>query len=380
MKKTFLLLLIGVITLTFGCQMAFSQKLDQSQELDDGIASATLDQVGMEDNVIQEIVDSIAAGYFPNRHSLLIYKNDKLVSEDYFTGQDFNWGRDIGVVTHTDSTLHDMRSVSKSVVSACIGIAISRGEIKGVDQEVFDFFKDLNQYKNQGREVLTIKHLLTMTSGLEWNEELSYDNPLNSESQMDKRDDPIAFVLSREVITTPGTKWRYNGGTTEVLAHIIKRVTGKNIYEYAQEFLFKPLGITNSAWTNSRPGNPAAPSGLRLTSRDMLKFGSLYLNNGEWHGKQIIPKEWVEASLKSSVNRPGGGGYGYQFWVFNYTVQGKHLTIPAAVGNGDQRIYIDKSNALLVVTTAGNYNMWDIVNNASLALQSIYNSFKISSE
>ena len=380
MKNKYIMLIIGIMTLTFGCQKVLSQELNIPKSLNDGIITASLHDVGMQETVIHDIVDSINTGYYPNRHSLLIYKNDKLVSENYFSGQDYNWGRNIGIVKHSDSTLHDMRSVSKSVVSACIGIAIAQGKIKGVDQKVFDFFKDLEQFNNEGREVLTIKHLLTMSSGLEWNEELSYDNPLNSETQMDKSDDPIAFALSRKIITRPGTEWRYNGGTTEVLAHIIKRVTGKNIYEYAQEFLFEPLGITNSAWTNSRPDNPAAPSGLRLTSRDMLKFGTLYLNNGKWGTKQIIPKEWVQESLQSSINRPESGGYGYQFWIINYTIKGASLTIPAAVGNGDQRIYIDKKNALLVVTTAGNYNMWDIDNNASVVLENIYNSFKISSK
>lgn len=364
--------------MTIGCRQSNSKIVNKPMSIQDGISVSTLIDVGMQESVINELIDSIKSGFYPNRHSLLIYKNDKLVSENYFTGQDYDWGRDIGIVKHSDTVLHDMRSVSKSIVSACIGIAIAQGKIESVDQLIFDFFKDYEQFNNDGREKFTIKHFLTMASGLEWNEEMPYDNPLNSETQMDQSGDAIGFVLSRKLTVNPGTEWKYNGGTTEVLAAIIKRVTGMNVYEYSKKYIFEPMGITKSEWTNSTgTKNPAAASGLRLTSRDMLKFGILYYNRGKWENKQIVPKEWVVESLNSSITRKDGG-YGYQFWIYNYTIQGKKVTIPAAVGNGDQRIYFDKTNNLLVVTTAGNYNMWDIENNASAVLKKIYESFDLS--
>ncbi len=340
------------------------------------IPTAAPEDAGLQSQVLKELTDSIKSGFYPNRHSLLIFKDGKLVLEEYFSGKDQNWGTDLGIVHHGDTVLHDMRSVSKSIVSACIGIAISQGKIKHVDQPVFDFFDDYEEYNNEGREKLTIKHLLTMTSGLKWNEEVPYDNPENSEIQMINSGDGIGFVLSRELENEPGTTWKYNGGTTELLADIIQRVSGKNIHEFAKEFLFKPIGIVRSQWTISPSTNsPAAASGLRLTSRDMLKFGILYHDEGQWAGKQIVPKEWVNESLRSHITRPDGGGYGYQFWILNYTLQGEQLTIPAALGNGDQRIYFDKINNIVVVTTAGNYNMWDIENNAGAVLEKIYTSF-----
>jgi len=287
------------------------------------------------------------------------------------------WGQDIGIVEHSHTVLHDMRSVSKSIVSACIGIAISQGKIQSVDQKIFDFFEDYKQYRINGKEELTIKHFLTMTSGLEWNEEVPYDNPENSEIQMDESGDGIGFVLSRKLTAKPGSEWKYNGGTTEVLANIIKRTTGKNIYEFAKDNLFKPMGISKSEWTNSSGTNtPAAASGLRLTSRDMLKFGILYYNEGKWGSKQIVPQEWVWSSLTPSIFLANAerGGYGYQFWVLNYTMQNQEMAIPTAVGNGDQRIYIDKKNDLIVVMTAGNYDKWDIKNNSSAILENIYKS------
>ncbi len=369
--------ILFLFVITNGCrQDTNNDSTTQNHTSNFEITISKLEDVGLDRQIITELVDSIKTGYYPNRHSLLIYKDDKLVMEDYFSGHDENWGTDIGIIHHNDTVLHDMRSVSKSIISACVGIAISQGKIKSVDQPVFDFFEDYIEYKNEGRENLTIKHLLTMTSGLKWNEEVPYDNPENSEIQMINSGDGIGFVLSRELTSEPGAIWQYNGGTTELLAEIVKRVSGKNIHEFAKEFLFEPIGILKSEWTISPATNsPAAASGLRLTARDMLKFGILYLHLGKWGTKQILPKEWVKESLTSQITRPEGGGYGYQFWVFNYTIQGKTLRIPAAVGNGDQRIFFDNQNNLLIATTAGNYNKWDIENNANAVLKKIYSSF-----
>lgn len=372
----FMSLLLLVIA-SFGCSHSSEKHVtNQNVVSPKGIPTANPEDVGFDSQILEELLDSIHSGFYPNRHSLLIYRNNHLVLEEYFSGRDENWGTDIGLIKYNDSLLHDMRSVSKSIVSACIGIAISQGKIKSVNQPVFDFFEDYIQFKNEGREHLTIYHLLTMTSGLRWNEDVPYDNPENSEIQMVNSGDGIGFVLSRELISEPGKEWRYNGGTTEILAEIINRVSGKNIHEFAKEFLFEPIGILKSEWTVSpSTKSPAAASGLRLNSRDMLKFGILYLNGGEWGTQQILPRNWVEESLSSQIKRPDGGGYGYQFWVFDFKIQDKRLVIPTAVGNGDQRIFIDQKNNLLIVTTAGNYNKWDIGNNASAIFKKIYSAF-----
>jgi CubicO group peptidase (beta-lactamase class C family) len=376
MKKTKILAGLMLLIAIIGSCRQNPAENSITQNQNQIIATAAPEDAGLQSKVLEELTDSIESGFYPNRHSLLIFKDDKLVLEEYFSGRDQNWGTDLGMVRHNDTVLHDMRSVSKSVVSACIGIAIAQGKIKNVDQPIFDFFEDYKEYNNEGREKLTIKHLLTMTSGLKWNEEVPYDNPENSEIQMINSGDGIGFVLSSAIETEPGTVWKYNGGTTEVLAEIIQRVSGKNVHEFAKEFLFEPIGVLRSQWTISPSTNsPAAASGLRIRSRDMLKFGILYHKGGQWGEKQIIPKDWVRESLRSHVTRPDVGGYGYQFWVLNYTINGEKLTIPAAVGNGDQRIYFDETNNLLIVTTAGNYNKWDIENNAGAVLEKIYTSF-----
>ena len=383
------ILRLSILSLWFciyGCAQSSNGDLKRPDTLNDGIQTGSLSEAGIDSVMISEIVDGIKSGFYPNRHSLLIYKNDKLVLEQYFTGKDEKaWNGSIGTVKHNVNTLHDLRSITKSVVSACVGIAITQGKIKSVDQGVFEFFNEYSAYDTGLVSSLTIEHLLTMSSGLEWNEDLPYDNPDNSEIQMSGSKDPIAFILSRKVVTPPGTGWKYNGGTTQLLAEIIRRATGQSVADFANENIFKKLGIAEYEWAEF-PGtnNPIAASGLRLRTRDLLKFGTLYQNNGKWKDTQVLSEEWVEQSLSSKVLREkaryASGGYGYQFWIFRDSIQGKPMEWPTAVGNGDQRIFFDKKNNLMIVMTAGNYNKWDIKNNAFAILRKIYGSFPVTTE
>jgi CubicO group peptidase (beta-lactamase class C family) len=326
---------------------------------------------GIDSTTITSLDSVIEKGIYPNIHSLLIARNNKLVHEKYWNGKDQDWGFDLGVVVHTKDSLHDIRSISKSIVSACIGIALEQGRIKSVDQKVFDFFPEYAKFDTGLKLELSIKHLLTMSSGLVWNEDVPYDNPENSEIKMTRSSDPIAYVLSQPMDFPPGKVWKYNGGTTQVLAAIIKKTTGKQVDEFAKEYLFPPLGIQNYEWRKyPQIDLPAAASGVRLRSRDLLKFALLYANNGNWQGRQIISTRWVEESVRSHIARPGNAsGYGYQFWTWNDTILNKPTQMVACVGNGDQRIYFDKKNGLIVVITAGNYNKWDIKNNSGAMLK-----------
>jgi len=372
--------LFGLLIFNYGIGQTIKPR-----NLNDGIKTASLSEVGMDSSIVNELTNQIIADYYPNIHSLLIYKDNKLAYENYFKGKDQYRGKDLGVIEHSIDDLHGMRSISKSVVSACIGIAISQGKIKGVDQKVFDFFKEYAAYDTGMIKGLSIKHLLTMTAGLKWNEEVPYDNPENSEIKMSQSADPIDFIVSRPMTAPPGKEWQYNGGATQLLSIILERATGKKVDEFAKEYLFSPLSITTFEWIKMAGSNtPAAASGLRLRSRDLLKFGILYHNKGKWNGKQIIPRDWIEQSFHTMIPRPAStarprstGGYGYQFWTFNDTVQTHPVYIVAAVGNGDQRIYFDEKNNLLVVITAGNYNIWTIQNNSYAILKRIYDSFHV---
>lgn len=337
--------------------------------------TAPLSTVGINPTIINKIDTAVGNNTFPNIHSLLIAKDGYLVYEHYWKGHDELWGIDAGVKNHDKDSLHDLRSITKSIVSACFGILVQQGKIKSTAQKVFDFFPEYARQDTGLKSLLTIEHLLTMSSGLKWNEEVPYDNPENSEVQMIKSGNPIEYVLSQPMELPPGKKWKYNGGTTQLLAAIIERTTGQKIIDFAAKNIFMPLGITRYEWF-IYPGTTAyaAASGLRLRSRDLLKFGLLYLNNGVWNGKQIVPRQWVDVSVRPHINQDKGTtAYGYQFWLFNDTAQGKPVNLIACVGNGDQRIFIDKAKQLVIVITAGNYNKWNIKNGAAqLAKQYIY--------
>ena len=329
------------------------------------------------EKILNEITDSIYSGYYPNIHSLLIFNAREIVYEKYFEGEDQIWGDELGLVKFDKNTLHDVRSVSKSVVSACIGVAIDEGKIKSVDQKVFDFFEDYSNLKNEQNQDLTIHHLLTMSSGFEWDETVPVKN---TEGELEKSTDKVGFVLSRSMQHHPGEKWNYSAGNTELLANIILRSTGKNVYQYAKEKLFDKINIDNSSWTNYTGTDiPASASGLRLTTRGLLNFGLLYLNDGKWENEQIISDSWVNESLKSLIlidasdeQKPG---YGYQFWTWEYPFRGENIHMAGASGNGGQQIYVDKENEIVIVFTAGNYNNWTLEVDTYSIFEKIYKAF-----
>jgi CubicO group peptidase (beta-lactamase class C family) len=342
---------------------------------DVGIVPGKMKKEGIDAGIVGRLEGEIGRGVYPNIHSLLIARHGKLVYERYWPGKDERLGDPLGVIAHGVDSLHDLRSVTKSFVGACIGIAIAEGKIKDVDVPVFSFFPEYARFDTGMKAGLTIRHLLTMSSGLDWDENRPYNDTLNSEIAMDRSRDPIGYVLSRPMVHVPGTYWRYNGGTTEVLAAIIQKVSTFPIDRFAWDHLFFPLGAHTVYWMNMpKTRRPSAAAGLRLRSRDMLKFGLLYANEGNWNGQSIIPSAWVDSSLTSHILRVehGDGGYGFQFWTFTYTLKDGVFEIPAAVGNGDQRIFIDRVHDLVVVITSGKYNNWSEKMNANALMGQVY--------
>ncbi|MDW3209656.1 MAG: serine hydrolase [Reichenbachiella sp.] len=326
-------------------------------------------EVGIDTAILNDLTKKIRSQFYPNIHSLLVIKDGSLIYEKYFSGSDQNYGNDIGIVHHTDTTLHDVRSISKSIVSACIGIAIDQKIIKGVDQKIADFFPEIEF--NEEKSQWTIEHFLTMTTGLAWNEDVPYNNPENDEIQMTYSENPVTYVLSKLLDDSPGVNFNYNGGATQVLAEIIERSSNTTLDRFVNEHLFLPLGIEKFEWNKYSAYNGAdefaAPSGLRITSRDLLKIGLLYRNKGKWNNEHVLSAEWVNKSFTQKVAFPSdvtefNDGYGYQFWMWPDIIIGKDIRIVAANGNGDQNIYWDLENDLIVVTTAGNYNKWNIEN------------------
>jgi len=326
--------------------------------LDDGWTIGSLEDAHIDRARLEAMTDSVRAHPDLNVHAILIERDGRLVYEEYFSGQDERWGRPLGVVTFTRDTKHDLRSITKSVVSALVGIAHDSGAIQSLDTPLLDYFPEYTDLQQPDRRKITIRHALMMSAGLEWNEEVPYNNPQNDEIGMMRSADPLRYVLSRTIVAPPGTTWRYNGGTTQVLGTIVQRATMQPLADYAKTALFSPLGVTEFEWLGDLAGVPSAASGLRLRPRDLARFASLYLHDGEWHGHRIVPRDWTHESTRRQLTFPGDakGGYAYQWWHACYATRSGVVEVPTAVGNGAQRVFLLRAQQTAVTVLSGRYN------------------------
>jgi len=275
----------------------------------------------------------------PYLKSLVIFKNGELVVEEYVNGG----GPD---------QIHDIRSASKSVLSAVLGITIKDGYIESIDQKVIDFFPEYNTKELDPRVYdLRIRHLITMKSGFEIKETGKVYQ------QLYKSKDWIEHILHLPFKSVPGKKFNYHSFNTHLLSATITKATGMSTLEYATQALFSPLGITKVLWEKDPNGYCIGGWGLSLKAQDMAKFGMLYLNDGFFQGTQVVPSEWVKLSTIERTGMIGtyySGwnktyGYGYLWWVKRLD---NKIDIPFAMGHGGQRIAIMPNVNAVMVTQA----------------------------
>jgi CubicO group peptidase (beta-lactamase class C family) len=358
-----------IFTVVFFLTAASLLAQTKPPQLKDDIQTATLKEVGMNERVLRAMEDSIRTGKYTNIHSVLILRNNKLVYENYWPGDDVVRGKGhIGIIDHHRDSVHDIRSITKSIVGAAVLIAHSQGMIQDLNQPVFELFPEYATHNTGLRNQITVQHLLNMTAGLEWDEEVPYTDPKNSEIMMNNAVDPVAFVLSQNVVTTPGLQFRYSGGCTQVLLAVVEKVSGMSIDKFVEQYLFLPLGIEKYTWVKTQSGARSAASGLRLRSRDLAKFGLLFMNDGKWNGKQIINMNLVAQTMQSQITTQDAdsivlfAGYSNQFWIYTENIRTKLVSFVQCQGNGGQIILMDKKHDLVMVVTAGNYNQRDLRN------------------
>jgi CubicO group peptidase (beta-lactamase class C family) len=249
--------------------------------------------------------------------------------------------------------MHTMQSVSKTVTSAIFGVAMTRGDFKaGLNTPVLKFF-DVAKVKNvdDRKRRMTLKDVLTMTTGLNWNEEVPYDDPRSDSSLMEATDDWVQYVIDKPMAEEPGKVFNYSSGATELLAYIFQKETGQDIDAYGQKYLFAPLGIQHH-WKRTYLGVVDTEGGLYLNAEDLAKIGYLYLNDGLWDGKQIVSKEWVKESLTPYIEAEDKFQYGLQWWL--YPLNGKFIWM--ARGFGGQRLMVFPEENLIAVFTG-----WEIL-------------------
>jgi CubicO group peptidase (beta-lactamase class C family) len=295
-------------------------------------------KVGMDEKTLKDLNDEIVLmlRLHVDIHSLLIIRKGYIVAEQYYSD---DYGQD---------SIHTVYSCTKSITSAAMGIAIQEGYIADVEQKVLDFFPEyIPENPDSLKDKITIRNLLTMSSGLEWTEEeYTYNDSRNTFNEWMESDDLVKFVLDRPMAHSPGTSCDYSTGSSHLLSAIIERSVGMKTDSFVQKKIFAPLAITEYYWARDKNGIPYGGNGLRLKPRDMAKFGYLYLKDGQWESGQVIQREWIEESLQPYFHRKyiPDYYYGYQWWVS----ENEYF---AAVGYGGQWIYVIPEYDLVVVYT-----------------------------
>jgi CubicO group peptidase (beta-lactamase class C family) len=294
----------------------------------DGWRTSSPEEQGMDGEKLAQMLESVKEQGL-NLHSLLVIRHGYLVSETYFQNYDAE-------------RKHELYSITKSFVATLVGIAIDQGVISGVNQKVTGFFPDKTFENNDDHKAaMRLEDVLTMTTGLDWEEgDLAYGELYRSR-------DWVKHMLDKRMSEAPGSHFNYCSGCSHLLSAIVQKQTGMSTQEFAEKYLFKPLGIERYSWSSDAEGIAIGGWGLQMAPRDMAKLGYLYLHGGNWDGQQIVSSAWIEEATRQHVETEDEGyGYGYQWWTYS------PLGAYAAIGMGGQTVIVAPDLDLIVVTTA----------------------------
>lgn len=273
-----------------------------------------------------------------NIHSLMIIRNGLVGVDAYFYPYD-------------GKTVHELASVTKSIMTTLIAIAADQGKLK-LDQPMLSFFPDRTITNRDVRKAsITVRHLASMSSGLD---SVGKERDEGTLREMRASQDWVQFSLDRRVVWEPGTHFIYDSPALHLLSPILQQATGMTALEFARKNLFKPLGIQESIWSTDPQGHNRGSEGVYLHPRDAAKIGYLWLNRGQWEGKQIVSRDWVENSVKAQIKTGEGDDYGYGWWV---TPENGVYT---AAGRGGQFIKVVPFLNTIVVTTGGGFDYDEI--------------------
>ncbi len=321
------------------------------------------ESVGMNSEKLIEVFEYLSNPELITQGTVII-KDGYIVFETYMNG-------------FSKDTRHQSYSMAKSFNSALMGIAIDKGYINSVEEYALGYFTGWNiNNDTELKHRIKIKHLLTMTGGLEWNEDDYSDQQNNDVFRIYNSNDFVRYVLDKRMINEPGSRWYYSSGESILLAGIIRQATGKNLLNFAREHLFNKIGIMGVEWESDRSGNSIGGWGVNATVREFAKFGYLFLRNGKWEDEQIISENWIEESTSSSM--PNVTHYGYQWWFPSGFSNYRNYNIPSntfiAVGLYTQRIYVVPEKNLVVVRVGNDFdpgNAWNTLGFLSMIIEAI---------
>lgn len=335
--------------------------------LNDGILTGTLQEVNMEQQLIQNVMDRLYRDEYKEIHSLLIYRNNKLVLEEYFFGNNdtIQFENNIAVdhspapIQWSRARKHYVASINKSLTSSLVGIALDQFNLS-VDSKISNYLPEYAPYfDDPNKAAIDFEDCLTMTAGFQWDEWGANDLEL-----LWKSGDFANFVLDRTNFG-PGFEWRYNSALPNLLIKSMDNMVGGSLRNWANEHFYQKLGITDINWQSQPDGFPEGAARMFIRPRDMLKVGITYLNNGVWDDTQVIPEAWVNECF--TVNeQTSSGDYSYGFWLRNLG----NVTYLSADGDGGNYINIFPSLDMVIVMTQGNYLLWPLyVNQADDILE-----------
>ncbi len=258
-------------------------------------------------------------------------------------------------------TLHTLQSVTKTVASVIIGVAITRGDFPSIDTPILTFF-DTTQVANidDRKRRITVRHLLTMTGGFDWNENLPYIDPNNSASGLEASADWVKFTINRPMMREPGTVFNYSSGESTLLAYIFSQATGLDLEEYAARHLFTPIGIEHWFWKRTPAGSIDSEGGLYLDAADLARIWYLYTQRGMWNGTRVVSDAWVTLSTSPLVpvgTSPTGPKYGLKWWLYRDAIDSTKFAWTGS-GFGGQFPMAFPDLDMVVV-----FNAWNILPN-----------------
>ncbi len=307
---------------------------------------SSTEDVGINPMLISRLIHDMQEGRFPNLHSLIVVKDSKIVVEEYFGQFDAK-------------TKHITASVTKSVGTILIGIAIDRGLFSGLDDGILDMrLSELfPEYQvtlgaDPRKADIRFRHILTMSAGFEWDElTYPYNDQRNDWVRVRDAQEPVRLMLEQRVAHNPGKVFNYSGGLSMLLAYLIERETEMGAAAFAKRYLFEPLGISDYEWRNLTGGLIDFPGGLSMRPRDMAKIGQLYLNGGRWNGEFIVSKDWVTESTREHIINVDSPNYGFQWWCGKFYYRDRSVYLYMASGHGGQKIFVVPDFNLVVVIT-----------------------------
>ncbi|KUG09098.1 serine hydrolase domain-containing protein [Solirubrum puertoriconensis] len=307
----------------------------------DGLPTGTLASVNLPPAPLQRMVQGIIDEQYPGVHSVLLWYRGRLVLEEYFYGYD-------------RQTLQQLRSASKSFVSALVGAAIQQGHIPSDTARVLPFFRyPTYAHPDIRKQAWTFRDFLTMRTGLDCNDDDA--RSAGNEEKMYPQADWVKFILDLPLTSSPGQQGSYCSGAVAVLGKAVENATRQPLPAFAEAQLFRPLGIDSYKWNYRLDNSNPTVAQLYLAPRDLLKFGVLYLQGGRWANQQVLPAQWVEKSL-AQYSRLGSKAYGYLWWHQRFQLAGKAVDTYLATGNGGQKVFIIPGLDAVAVFTGGNYN------------------------